>query len=85
MTKRYALKDDQWSTIENLLPGRKETVGVTANNNRLFVEAVLYRYRAGIPWRERRIVRRIFYPLGLAIFEQYIQGILDGVKKVFGR
>ena len=38
--------------ISNLLPGRKETVGVTAKDNRLFVEAVLYRYRAGIPWRD---------------------------------
>ena len=28
------------------------TVGVTAKDNRLFVEAVLYRYRAGIPWRD---------------------------------
>ena len=34
------------------MPGRKETVGVTAKDNRLFVEAVLYRYRAGIPWRD---------------------------------
>jgi transposase len=32
--------------------GREETVGVTARGNRLFVEAVLYRYRAGIPWRD---------------------------------
>lgn len=52
MTKRYALRDDQWSRIENLLPAREGTVGVTAKNNRLFVEAVLYRYRAGIPWRD---------------------------------
>ena len=52
MNKRYALRDDQWSRIKNQLPGRKETVGVTAKNNRLFVEAVLYRYRAGIPWRD---------------------------------
>ena len=36
----------------DLLPGREETVGVTARDNRLFVEAVLYRYRAGIPWRD---------------------------------
>lgn len=50
--RRYGLRDDQWSKIENLLPGRKETVGVTAKNNRLFVEAVLYRYRAGIAWRD---------------------------------
>ena len=52
MTRRYALRDDQWERIKHLLPGRKETVGVTAKNNRLFVEAVLYRYRAGIPWRD---------------------------------
>jgi len=52
MTRRYALRDDQWERIKDLLPGRKETVGVTAKNNRLFVEAVLYRYRAGIPWRD---------------------------------
>jgi transposase len=25
---------------------------VTARDNRLFVEAVLYRYRTGIPWRD---------------------------------
>lgn len=25
---------------------------MTAADNRLFVEAVLYRYRAGIPWRD---------------------------------
>ncbi len=52
MTRRYALRDDQWGCIENLLPGRADTVGVTAKDNRLFVEAVLYRYRAGIPWRD---------------------------------
>ena len=49
---RYGLRDDQWERIKDLLPGRKETVGVTAKDNRLFVEAVLYRYRAGIPWRD---------------------------------
>src|SRR3974377_2286435 len=38
--------------IKNLLPGRDGTVGVTAKDNRLFVEAVLYRYRAGMPWRD---------------------------------
>ena len=52
MNRRYSLRDDQWERIKGILPGRKETVGVTARNNRLFVEAVLYRYRAGIPWRD---------------------------------
>ena len=52
MTRRYGLRDDQWARIEDLLPGRVGHVGGTARDNRLFVEAVLYRYRAGIPWRD---------------------------------
>ena len=47
-----ALRDDRWDRIKDLLPGREGHVGVTAKDNRLFVEAVLYRYRAGIPWRD---------------------------------
>lgn len=50
--QRYALRDDQWERIEKLLPGQEGTVGVTAKNNRLFVDAILYRYRSGIPWRD---------------------------------
>jgi len=53
MEKRYALRDDQWERLEALaLPGQTGHVGVTAKDNRLFVEAVLYRFRAGIPWRD---------------------------------
>jgi transposase len=52
MVRRYGLRDDQWEKIEDVLPGRTETVGVTAKDNRLFVDAVIYRYRAGIPWRD---------------------------------
>jgi transposase len=42
----------QWEEIKDVWPGREETVGVTAKDNRLFVEAGLSRYRAGIPWRD---------------------------------
>ncbi len=49
---RYGLRDDQWEQIKDFLPGRKGHVGGTAKDNRLFVDAVLYRYRAGIPWRD---------------------------------
>ncbi len=52
MTKRYALSDAQWAQIEHLLPGQAGQPGATAKNNRLFVDAVLYRYRACIPWRD---------------------------------
>src|SRR5881392_3618031 len=50
--RRYALRDDQWERIKDFLPGREGHVGGTAADNRLFLEAVLYRYRAGIPWRD---------------------------------
>jgi len=50
--RRFGLRDDQWDRIVAILPGREGSVGVTAKDNRLFVEAVLYRYRAGIPWRD---------------------------------
>lgn len=50
--RRHALRDDQWERIRDLLPGREGHVGVTARDNRLFVETALYRFRAGIAWRD---------------------------------
>ena len=50
--RRYGLRDDQWNRIKDILPGREGHVGGTAADNRLFVEAVLFRFRAGVPWRD---------------------------------
>ena len=50
--QRFGLRDDQWERIKDLLAGRAGWVGVTAADNRLFVEAVLYRYRTGMPSRD---------------------------------
>lgn len=49
---RYGLRDDYWERIKDFLPGRQGHVGGTAADNRLFIEAVLYRYLAGISWRD---------------------------------
>ena len=51
-SRRCALRDHQWERIKDLLPGRDGHVGVTAKDNRLFIEAVLYRYRSGSAWRD---------------------------------
>ena len=37
---RSILRDDQWERIKDLLPGKATDCGVTAKDNRLFVEAV---------------------------------------------
>ena len=51
--RRYSLRDDQWERLQALgLRGEQGHVGVTAKDTRLFVEAVLYRFRAGIAWRD---------------------------------
>jgi transposase len=49
---RKILRDDQYARIEAMLPGKASDVGVTAKDNRLFVEAVLWIARTGSPWRD---------------------------------
>jgi transposase len=50
--RRYEIPDDQWERIKDLLPGRKGDPGVTAKDNRLFINAVLWMARTGAPWRD---------------------------------
>ena len=49
---RYALRNGQWDAIKGLLARREEAVGDTAQNNRLFIDAILYRYSVGIAWQD---------------------------------
>ncbi len=46
--RRYGLRNDRWEQIKDVLPRREDHVGGTTADNRLFVEAVLYRYRGVI-------------------------------------
>ena len=50
--ERFGIGDTVWQKIEARLPGKKSDRGVTATDNRLFLEAVLWRVRAGLPWRD---------------------------------
>ena len=52
MRRRYELSDKEWDRIEHLLPGKVTDVGRTAEDNRLFVNAVLWILRSGVPWRD---------------------------------
>ena len=52
MPRRHELTDAQWGKVEGLLPGKKGDPGRTAADNRLFVNAVLFVLRTGIPWED---------------------------------
>lgn len=52
MLRRHELTDEQWDAIKDLLPGKEGDPGVTAKDNRLFVNAIFYIAKTGIPWRD---------------------------------
>ena len=52
MRHRHAIADEDFDRIKDLLPGRAGTPGVTARDNRLFIDAVLWVARTGAPWRD---------------------------------
>ena len=49
---RHQLTDAQWLRIEHLVPGKKGDRGRHGEDNRLFVDAVLWIARAGASWRD---------------------------------
>ena len=49
---RHELTDAQWAKIEQLLPGKESDPGRTAADNRLFVNAVVYVLKTGVPWAD---------------------------------
>ena len=51
-TKRFVIEDGVWAKVWLQLPGKATDRGVTATDNRLFLEAVLWRVRTGAPWRD---------------------------------
>jgi transposase len=51
MTKRYELSNEQWRGIEDLVSGKKGDPGRSGEDNRLFVNAVLWVLRrSGARW-----------------------------------
>jgi transposase len=49
---RHRLTDAQWKRIEDLVPGKPGDPGRTGNDNRLFVDAIVWMARTGTPWRD---------------------------------
>jgi transposase len=52
MLHRHAISDADWNRIRHLLPGQHGQHGGIAKDNRLFLDAILYVARTGIPWED---------------------------------
>jgi transposase len=50
--RRHEIADDPWDRIKGFLPGQDGDPGVTAEDNRRFVNAVLWIARTGAQWRD---------------------------------
>ena len=49
---RKQIKDSQWAKLEPLMAGKPGDVGRSGEDNRRFMEAVLWIMRTGSPWRD---------------------------------
>ena len=49
---RSVLSDEQWERVAALLPGKVGDPGRSGEDNRRFLEAVLWIARTGSPWRD---------------------------------
>jgi transposase len=52
MATRYVLTDEMWAELEPLLPDRTPRRGGRWRDHREVVEAIIWRFRTGSPWRD---------------------------------
>lgn len=50
--RRHEITDAQWAAVGPLLSGKATDCGVTAKDNRLFFNAVVWLMRTGVPWAD---------------------------------
>jgi putative transposase len=78
--RRYELSDGEWERIAPLLPGKSSDCGVTAKDNRQFVNGVLWIARSGAPWRD--LPER--YGLWNSVYQRFNRWTKTGVwERVF--
>ena len=88
---RCELSDAQWRRIEGFLPGRAGWVGVTAKDNRQFVNGVLWVLRSGAHWKDMPVRygnwksahRRFTRWAGAGIWERIFKVLLKDRKNTW--
>ena len=78
--RRYEISDENWERIAPLLPGKQTDPGRTAEDNRRFINAVLWIARSGAAWRD---LPERFGPWG-SVYQRFNRWSQKGVwQKVF--
>lgn len=78
--RRHEIKDEDFERIKDMLPGQPGDPGVTAKDNRLFINAVLWIAKTGAPWRD---LPERFGPWG-SVWKRFDRWAKKGVwKRVF--
>ena len=81
MVRRW-LRDDQWQRLEPMLPGKAGDPGRAGEDNRQFIEAVLWIARTGSPWRDLPPE----FGLWNSVYTRFARWSNNGVwQKVFGQ
>lgn len=83
--RRHELTAEQFSQIEHILPVRKGHVGVTAQDNHQFLNAVFWILKTGAPWRDlperygdwKNIHRRFSRWAKGGVFDKILQTLND--------
>jgi transposase len=91
MTSRYELSEAQWNRIQDLLPGRKESVGRTAADNRVFINGVLWALRSGARWSDlperygkyKSVPKRFARWAATGVWEQVFRALVRDVKNEY--
>ena len=76
--RRYEISDENWERIAPLLPGKQSDPGRTAEDNRRFINGVLWIARSGAAWRD---LPERYGNLGTVFFGD----LTVGVRKVSGK
>ena len=82
---RFVLSDAQWAKMEAHCWGKTSDPGRSGGNNRLFMEAVLWKARTGSPWRDlpdvfgnwNTIFKRFDYWSKAGVFEAIFEAVSD--------
>ena len=83
--ERFVVTDRVWAEVWPHLPGKATDRGVTAADNRLFLEAVLWRVRTGSPWRDlpsmfgnwNNVFQRFRRWAKAGVFERLFEGLSE--------